>query len=1168
MIIKRLNLKAFGFFCDFELSLGDNGNFNLVYGLNENGKTTVLRAIRDFFYGIPQRSPDAYFHSPDKLRIEAVLRDSSGRQFKLVRRKGTKNTLLDAENNRVEEKFLLQYLGSVNRDSFSLMFGMDHRSLRKGGEDLLKRQGALGETLFAAASGIDGLQEFFGELEKEATDLFKPSGSRPPVNAGLMRFREIKKRTGELSLAPRKWEELERRYLAEKQQVEQLKVAEKELTAQQTHLERLNSTLPLLAQHKKHLEEIELLGDIPYLTPSFTAERLERLNKRLAAATLKERAKNDLEELSEELNKVTVCEELLAQSGNISALQERLDTYRGYAADIPVLEGERRELREEALSLLLQLNPSFSELEQADSLRLPLACVEELRQLSKEHPLLWHNFTSAKKQAGELECSLEKQEKEKEKAGPLKATSALGKTLNRARKKGDLEKTLKEKSSAAATLGNKLMSKLDSLGLWSGTFEELLSLPLPLAETVRAIEKNYQLTGDQDIRINERMGEEEVKLAAYREQLVAEELGEDVPTEEKLEETRKHRQYGWHLVRRAWLEGRRDEEMERAYDAELPLAAAYERSVVKADAAADRLRYEAGRVERKTLLLAEMEKCRRKIGELSLEKATVAKQGRELQEKWLQTWGETGINPLTPSEMLSWLERCREIIDELHLLNEHRQSQTEIEQEIKNSREEIAVRLQELDEPGPGAQESLEMLLDRAQEAGDKYQAAANRLKSLEDKCKDLAEKLAASRRQKEEAEESLAAWGKRWSALLKSAELPGQTTPDAVLAYLDKLGTLFNKLAEMRRKQAELHKMKDYSTDFASRLRVLLDKLAPDLSRLPVDQAASQLQARADKARQDKGRRENLKKQLAKAEEMRKNAEQDMEEINIRMQELIKQARCREEAELPAMEEKSGRLLRLKESVEGLENQLLALGRGLPLEKIVEEAAGVNGDVLPGELLEAAQALEKNRQAQDALNQGFGVTRKEYEEKIEGAYMEAAEAAEEAQGVLAEVRLLTEQYLRLRLASIVLRRGIERYREENQSPIVSQAGKLFARLTRGSFSGLKIDFDEKDNPVILGLRPSGELLAVDGMSDGTLDQFYLSLRLASLERYLEQNEPLPFILDDLLVNFDDRRAEETLKVLGEFASKTQVIFFTHHQGFVDMVKKIIPGYREITLSQ
>ena len=66
----------------------------------------------------------------------------------------------------------------------------------------------------------------------------------------------------------------------------------------------------------------------------------------------------------------------------------------------------------------------------------------------------------------------------------------------------------------------------------------------------------------------------------------------------------------------------------------------------------------------------------------------------------------------------------------------------------------------------------------------------------------------------------------------------------------------------------------------------------------------------------------------------------------------------------------------------------------------------------------------------------------------------------------------------------------------------------------------------------------------MEGMSDGTTYQLYLALRLASLETYLKNNEPMPFIVDDILIRFDDKRATAALQVLAELSTKTQVIFF------------------------
>ena len=81
--------------------------------------------------------------------------------------------------------------------------------------------------------------------------------------------------------------------------------------------------------------------------------------------------------------------------------------------------------------------------------------------------------------------------------------------------------------------------------------------------------------------------------------------------------------------------------------------------------------------------------------------------------------------------------------------------------------------------------------------------------------------------------------------------------------------------------------------------------------------------------------------------------------------------------------------------------------------------------------------------------------------------------------------------------------------------------------------------------------------VTVQGMSSGSRDQLYLALRLATLEWRLQSSESIPFIVDDILINFDDKRSQKTLKSLVGLAAKNQVILFTHHQQIVNEAKKI-----------
>ena len=132
------------------------------------------------------------------------------------------------------------------------------------------------------------------------------------------------------------------------------------------------------------------------------------------------------------------------------------------------------------------------------------------------------------------------------------------------------------------------------------------------------------------------------------------------------------------------------------------------------------------------------------------------------------------------------------------------------------------------------------------------------------------------------------------------------------------------------------------------------------------------------------------------------------------------------------------------------------------------------------------------------------------------------------------------ERYLKVYTAARLLKWSIEQYREAKQGPMLSLASTVFARLTLGSFERLTVDFDSE--PLKLqGRRPGGAVVDIEGMSEGTRDQLYLALRLAALDMHLGQAHVLPFVADDLFINFDDKRATAGLEALGEQIGRAHV---------------------------
>ena len=81
MKILNLYLRAFGCFTETELHFGEGRpNFHLLYGPNEAGKSTAMRAIFGLFFGIPHFTPDAFKHDQRNLRIGADLVRSDGQR--------------------------------------------------------------------------------------------------------------------------------------------------------------------------------------------------------------------------------------------------------------------------------------------------------------------------------------------------------------------------------------------------------------------------------------------------------------------------------------------------------------------------------------------------------------------------------------------------------------------------------------------------------------------------------------------------------------------------------------------------------------------------------------------------------------------------------------------------------------------------------------------------------------------------------------------------------------------------------------------------------------------------------------------------------------------------------------------------------------------------------
>jgi uncharacterized protein YhaN len=205
MRIAALELVAFGPFTGARLRFDERRGLHVVYGPNEAGKSTALRAVTALFFGVPTRTVDAHLHALRELRVGATLERVSGERLTVVRTRRQREPLVDEAGRPVDEARLGAFLGGATEELFRTLFALDHESLRAGGQALLEGRGELGASLFGAGAGGAGAGRLLRALAAEADALYSPAGNArvKPLNAAIRAFAEAKRRRDAAALEPR-----------------------------------------------------------------------------------------------------------------------------------------------------------------------------------------------------------------------------------------------------------------------------------------------------------------------------------------------------------------------------------------------------------------------------------------------------------------------------------------------------------------------------------------------------------------------------------------------------------------------------------------------------------------------------------------------------------------------------------------------------------------------------------------------------------------------------------------------------------------------------------------------------------------------------------------------------------------------------------------------------
>ena len=1146
----------------FELDFGKaNGGLHILYGPNETGKSTLLQVLIDILFGGKiGESNKNYYHSKSNLR--AVLEAKNVRIFLERNRKRNK---LELSNTDLMEDTLKELLGGFDREQYSLLFGFDHERLREGGKSLLVSEGHAGISLFETGGGLQFLQNFMKELENRSNELLDPgfrAKSAKVINRLWQKYKETEKTMLSSSLRGDKWKRLKMDLEETEQELERLHQERTERKGELKTLERIQRVRTLVGSLQNIKAELATYREGDIFSEEMDHYILKLMDHLKDGKSKLRDIQNQYESKVQKLHLIRRDPMVLKFEREINLLNEGLQQYRSRKwEEIPEDRKNLERQRWECEQLITELHPG-TKLSDAETYRIPYGDMERIEQLSKEIEQLEPELELFRNHLQETKNDIDQAKEKLREIGEPENLSELETVVKEVREQGDLEDKIKVQERKVREKRADLERRLSIQTLWKRDLEPLRTTPIPIPETRERFLKEWTEYEKEIKEAEKKLEHLQSELNDVEHKLKVLEAQGPVPLVEDLFKIRTHRDFGWEIIKNAWTNGKLNEEEKIRFAGDRSLPEAYEESVRKADEISDLLRIESNRSAERAHNLLQREKILKERNDW--ERIFEEKKGRlvQLQEDWHKEWQASGIEPKSPSEMKEWLTLfyypMLESLEEMSMLEQELEElillkETCIKQ-LKNSLLSRGIFQEEELESL-----SLKSLLTKAEETLKFYENKKTEYGITKKSFEEAERKLALQEKKLMEISRSLEEKMKEWKLIRTRYPALPSNIKIAVI-YIEKLKQLFLGLSEIGRIEKRIEEKEAQCRSFEQEILHLAQKLGEKISdSYPEEEFIRATRQRLDRAKNAEKEYEMIEEDVVRLKETMDNLGSEVANLDEEIKGYINEYGCQNEDGLIRKVERSRKGKELEKEKVELENRLFEIGDSLPIRQLEGEVLEADDQEVVAEKIRQLEMMiqDLEKRAVEKQEQLFKL-RHDFEQ-MDGTQSEAAEKAQEMEEYLAEIDFHWEEYLRIEMAKRLLQRAIEQFREENESTVIERAGSFFHKLTLGKYEGLAIEYEDHE-PYIEAQMANGIRKKISELSDGTRDQLFLALRLAFIEQQIHPSEPIPLIMDDVLVNFDDERTMAALEVLNEIGEHTQILYFTHHKSILELASHLPKG--------
>ncbi|MFZ2298246.1 MAG: AAA family ATPase, partial [Aquabacterium sp.] len=1165
MKIRQLFLKAFGPFTDATLDFSGPARIHLIYGPNEAGKSSALRALGDLRYGIHPRSTDNFIHGYKDMLLAGTFEDAAGQVHALARRKGNTNALMLADpatglpiaNSTVPPDVQLALTGGVQREQFETMYGLNSAHLREGGQQLIRGEGELGAALFEASTGSAGIKALQGLLEADAKRYFLARGRNALLNQAADELDDARKRYKQAITKPDQWKALKRAHDEAVQQVQTLREQLARHRRRQNEVTELRAVAPLI----RELDRLEAEWATVEAEVQLPHDARER---RLGAQQQQAQARRDLaDSLAREaqcqqaLSGLVVEPALLREGAAVERLQANLAQVRRDRDRLARLRatveegaqglwGQMRRLLPESLHTL-SIDGGVAHMpSQADQTAWRAAaseCMDQARDLVGARQQL----EAARRKLAQLNEHWRAQSLEVPDA-VLQAT--LSERLQRAQALGDVSQRIATLEQAHRTAQRQLERDLEALGL--STVAQLATVRGLSLVDIDAHERAHAESRQELAALVARRESTEGDLRVQTERHHKLSAVGEVVSADTLRQARAQRDTLWLSVRAVLEEG-----AEAAPD-RATLSQRYAQASTEADRQADLLREGAKRA-------AEMAECTQRMTDMqqTLNGLLAAEEGlqaslADLESRWQVRLSEQGLPLMGTGAAREWLTLRQSALTQRDRVSELGDELAQCRAQEREAAVELAAAVQALlpsAHPAHHAEQGLAAWISQAQQLERdlvaRQAASVQHTQTLQTLQREIAEA--------EHTERALLSAAQpvreRLQAACTRLHLPADATPEVInarLAEWQDWGEAHRRHAEQALQLKQGQAAEQAVVDEAQALAELLGEALGTHLDAWVDGVMLRLQASREAHRQHA----ELMRQLQDEAQRRTRVQSDLDAAIAELAALVQQAGVNTEDGLVDAEVRSEHRRAMAERLQHQRTQLAGASEKdlSTLRQQLLDQDSLALDVERQTLTDEIQRLEGLEQAAISAEHLAASNLAAIDTSDE-----AARARDEMESALARYRSGVRPWAQLKLAEALLSEVLKRHREKAQGPVVALAGRYFEMMTAGRFVRLVVDADG-DKPMLLAQPAQGQPVGIAGLSEGTADQLYLALRLAALVVQRTPDRLMPLVLDVVLMTADDLRAACMLQALEAFSAGGQVLLFSHHQHLTDIARRVLGG--------